>query len=203
MLQAVVAANIHLPTSCTYKPTHQHGMHFSHLLTGVFGFLMPAAPPSSEQRSPCRDLSLSLSMAENTSPDLPIFGLAPASSASLSQLQLVQHQQQQQLCDQQRPSSTAAADRNAAPEAAAVAGGRGGNGTEDDTTGELYSSLIHSNFIGVPRQSGDDRMQMDPEPGETVGQTAGHESRKHAELLQGAISRVPVMQAGSAASQYK
>lgn len=95
------------------------------------------------------------------SPDLPIFGMTPATIGSRVQQQPMQSHQTA------NPQQHAAAGTQATPVAAA---GKGGIGSEEDSTGELYSSLIHSNLTGVARASKEDSMQRDREPGTCMNQ---------------------------------
>jgi hypothetical protein len=102
----------------------------------------PAGGPDSSDRpsrSPVRDLNLSYALAETHSPDMPIFGRTSATPLSVppatqgTAQQTPRQQQPQQLTPRGQGFGAAAAE---------------------DSTGELYSSLIHSNMQGAGCRAG-------------------------------------------------
>lgn len=128
------------------------------------------------KRNACRDLSLSYSAADVNSPDLPIFGHTANNSQQQGSFEAAAHQgvaenleqqQQQWTCAtfEAADASPAAADQMT-PQAAArkAAAGNDGDG-DDDTTGQLYSSLIHSNMQGLTSRDIDMEGDQAGEPG--------------------------------------
>jgi hypothetical protein len=90
-----------------------------------------------------RDLNLSYSLADVNSPDLPIFGRTSATPpAGATAAAATQHRRQQEL---ETPL-----------------GQQQGRNCEEDSTGELYSSLIHSNMQGMGRSGAEcDTQEME------------------------------------------
>lgn len=90
------------------------------------------------RRSPCRDLNLSYALADANSPDLPIFGRTAATPLAATPAGATSWQQQQQ---QRQPQlQTPLAQQQG----------------DEDSTGELYSSLIHSNMQGLGRRGAEE-----------------------------------------------
>jgi hypothetical protein len=115
-------------------------------------------------------------MDDTQSPDLPIFG---RTAAHHSQQQ--QQQEQEWLtgardataapstdADQVTPDASAAAAYAAKSPAEAKAGAAAAAGVDDeDTTGQLYSSLIHSNMGSMSSRDVDMQEDQAAEPGAT------------------------------------
>jgi hypothetical protein len=83
--------------------------------------------------SPCRDLNLAYALSDTNSPDLPIFGRA--STTPLTAVPTARGGQQQRQHVLETPPVQ-----------------HQGRGIDADSTGELYSSLIHSNMQGMSRR---------------------------------------------------
>jgi hypothetical protein len=128
-----------------------------------------------KQRIAGRDLDLTYGVDDTQSPDLPIFG---RTAAHQSQQQQQQHEQgwltgalPSADADQVTPeaSATAAAAAYAAesPVDAMAGGTAAAAGDDEDTTGQLYSSLIHSNMGGMSSRDVDMQEDQAAEPGTT------------------------------------
>ncbi|KAF6265737.1 hypothetical protein COO60DRAFT_870826 [Scenedesmus sp. NREL 46B-D3] len=133
----------------------------------------PSTGPGTKQRPVGRDLSLAYGSQDTQSPDLPIFG---HTAAHHSQQQPMQQQDWSAVArdatalpssnaDQVTPDGTAATaawtpGRSKAGAAAAAAAGS----DDEDTTGQLYSSLIHSNMDGMSSRDVDAQEDQAAEP---------------------------------------
>jgi len=91
------------------------------------------------RRSPCRDLNLSYALADANSPDLPIFGRTAATPLAATPAGPTSWQQQQQQQRQPQLQTPLAQQQG-----------------DEDSTGELYSSLIHSNMQGLGRRGAEE-----------------------------------------------
>jgi hypothetical protein len=123
-----------------------------------------------KQRPAGRDLSLTYDLADNTqSPDLPIFGRTAAHASQQQQAQPPAAVDDATAvaytsADQMTPEAAAAAASVGTPVNAKAGAAAGGD--DEDTTGQLYSSLIHSNMDGMSSRDVDMQEDQAAEPGE-------------------------------------
>eukprot|EP00879_Flechtneria_rotunda_P019846 GHRR01020860.1.p1 GENE.GHRR01020860.1~~GHRR01020860.1.p1 ORF type:complete len:461 (+),score=147.66 GHRR01020860.1:55-1383(+) len=127
----------------------------------------------------CRDLSLSFAMADANSPDLPVFGRIPASSNNQQQQQglagafpaldsnevQIGPQHVQPIASGQAAAKDWVSDSMliAPVSGVAPAAPEGPGAKDEDSTGELYSSLIKSNINGLSdRSASQDDMSAEP-----------------------------------------
>ncbi|WIA34718.1 hypothetical protein OEZ86_013029 [Tetradesmus obliquus] len=149
-----------------YATSSVGGSSVGCLSTGMGGS-QPSTGPVLKQLPAGRDLSLTYGLDDSQSPDLPIFGRAAAAHPS-------HHHQQQGLtaaacdatadADQTTPDAAASSQQSGQLTAAAAAAKAGAAGDDEDTTGQLYSSLIHSNMGGMSSRDVDMQEDQAEEP---------------------------------------